>query len=187
MHIDKLVEHWTILGEERDLVVGKRGATRLAFAILLKFSMQYGRFPRGRSERPTRSSKTYQGRWPMESACRAVCARCSPTWMSVWSGRATPHHSRDRRSCSRHGSRHPRRLQHGRGRIPYVTGMWGFDTTTGRFAGPTNQDRTRQALINCEHVLRTGGATREDVVEVHVLLARAGDFEAFDKEYATIE
>ena len=35
MHIDELVEHWTILDEERDLVAGKRGATRLAFAILL--------------------------------------------------------------------------------------------------------------------------------------------------------
>ncbi|HZE34282.1 MAG TPA: DUF4158 domain-containing protein [Actinoallomurus sp.] len=30
----------------------KRGATRLAFAILLKFDTQYGRFPRGRSELP---------------------------------------------------------------------------------------------------------------------------------------
>ena len=52
MHIDELVEHWTILDEERDLIAGKRGATRLAFAILLKFYMQYGRFPRGRSELP---------------------------------------------------------------------------------------------------------------------------------------
>ncbi|TDE57987.1 DUF4158 domain-containing protein [Nonomuraea mesophila] len=50
MHIDELVEHWTILDEERDLIAGKRGATRLAFAILLKFYTQYGRFPRGRSE-----------------------------------------------------------------------------------------------------------------------------------------
>lgn len=50
MHIDELVEHWTILDEERELIAGKRGATRLGFAILLKFYTQYGRFPRGRSE-----------------------------------------------------------------------------------------------------------------------------------------
>ncbi|MGV9310391.1 hypothetical protein ACWDLG_44110 [Nonomuraea sp. NPDC003727] len=37
MHIDELVEHWTILDEERDLIAGKRDATRIGFAILLKF------------------------------------------------------------------------------------------------------------------------------------------------------
>ncbi|MEU8251138.1 hypothetical protein [Nonomuraea sp. NPDC048916] len=46
MHIDELVEHWTILDEERDLIAGKRDATRLGFAILLKFYTQHGRFPR---------------------------------------------------------------------------------------------------------------------------------------------
>lgn len=50
MHIDELVEHWTILDEERNLIAGKRDATRLGFAILLKFYTQHGRFPRGRSE-----------------------------------------------------------------------------------------------------------------------------------------
>ncbi|MEU4508835.1 DUF4158 domain-containing protein [Nonomuraea wenchangensis] len=52
MHINELVEHWTILDEERDLIAGKRDATRLGFAILLKFYTQHGRFPRGRSELP---------------------------------------------------------------------------------------------------------------------------------------
>ncbi|MEZ7124756.1 Tn3 family transposase [Nonomuraea sp. AD125B] len=52
MHIDDLVEHWTILDEERDLIAEKRDATRLGFAILLKFYTQHGRFPRGRSELP---------------------------------------------------------------------------------------------------------------------------------------
>jgi hypothetical protein len=36
MHIDELVEHWTILEEERELISGKRDATRLGFAILLE-------------------------------------------------------------------------------------------------------------------------------------------------------
>jgi hypothetical protein len=32
----ELVEHWTVAGDERDLIPGKRGATRLGFALLLK-------------------------------------------------------------------------------------------------------------------------------------------------------
>ena len=47
-----LVEHWTLLKDEQGLVSGKRGATRLGFAVLLKFYTQYGRFPRGRFELP---------------------------------------------------------------------------------------------------------------------------------------
>ena len=50
IELDELVEHWTLLGDEHDLVAGKRGATRLGFALLLKFYGQRGRFPRGRSE-----------------------------------------------------------------------------------------------------------------------------------------
>jgi len=32
-----LVEHWTLLYDERDTVAGKPGATRLGFVLLLKF------------------------------------------------------------------------------------------------------------------------------------------------------
>jgi TnpA family transposase len=46
-----LVEHWTLLPAETDLLVGKHdGASTLAFALLLKFYGRYGRFPRGRAE-----------------------------------------------------------------------------------------------------------------------------------------
>ncbi|MFE5940830.1 DUF4158 domain-containing protein [Streptomyces sp. NPDC056470] len=48
--LDDLVEQWTLLKDEQALVSGKRGATRLGFAVLLKFYTQYGRFPRGRFE-----------------------------------------------------------------------------------------------------------------------------------------
>src|SRR5690349_21286149 len=37
MDLDELVEHWTLLEDERQLVAGKRGATRLGFALALKF------------------------------------------------------------------------------------------------------------------------------------------------------
>ena len=35
--MDELVEHWTVLAAERDLISAKRGATRLGFALVLKF------------------------------------------------------------------------------------------------------------------------------------------------------
>ena len=50
--LDELVERWTVLADDQDLIAGKRGATRLGFALLLKFFTQYGRFPEGRSELP---------------------------------------------------------------------------------------------------------------------------------------
>ncbi|MFC7388374.1 DUF4158 domain-containing protein [Sphaerisporangium rhizosphaerae] len=47
-----MVEHWTRLRDEQDLLMGKRGVTRLGFALLLKYYTCFGRFPRGRSESP---------------------------------------------------------------------------------------------------------------------------------------
>src|SRR3954454_14447536 len=48
--MDELVERWTVLDDELELVAGKRGATRLGFALLLKYYTWHGRFPRGRAE-----------------------------------------------------------------------------------------------------------------------------------------
>jgi hypothetical protein len=50
MDLDELVDHWTLLKDERELVAGKRGPTRLGFALLLRFYARAGRFPRGRAE-----------------------------------------------------------------------------------------------------------------------------------------
>lgn len=52
MDLDELVEFWTLLDDEQDLVASKRGATRLGFALVLKFYVRHGRFPRGRAELP---------------------------------------------------------------------------------------------------------------------------------------
>ncbi len=48
--VDELIEFWTLLDEDRALLAGKRGATALGFALLLKHYSRHGRFPRGRSE-----------------------------------------------------------------------------------------------------------------------------------------
>jgi len=66
----------------------------------------------------------------------------------------------------------------------YVTGVPGIDPKTKKVAGPTIQDQTRQALINCQHILRAAGATLQDVVDVQVLLARPEDFAGLNEEYA---
>lgn len=47
--VDELIEFWTLLDEDRPLLAGKRGATALGFAVLLKHYTRHGRFPRGRS------------------------------------------------------------------------------------------------------------------------------------------
>jgi hypothetical protein len=48
-HPDGLAQHWTLSDDERALLTHKTGATRLAFAVLLKAFHYDGRFP----ERPT--------------------------------------------------------------------------------------------------------------------------------------
>lgn len=66
----------------------------------------------------------------------------------------------------------------------YVAGIVGVDPRTKQLAGATIQEQTRQALINCENILRAAGARLEHVVDVLVLLARPGDFAGLNEEYA---
>ena len=49
---EELVEHWTLDVEDRALLDNKTGATRLGFAILLKFFRREGRFPQHKNEVP---------------------------------------------------------------------------------------------------------------------------------------
>jgi 2-iminobutanoate/2-iminopropanoate deaminase len=67
----------------------------------------------------------------------------------------------------------------------YVSGLVGIDPTTGDLGGSTIQEQTRQALTNCQAVLKAAGASLEDVVEVGVLLTNPTDFADMNDEYAT--
>jgi 2-iminobutanoate/2-iminopropanoate deaminase len=67
----------------------------------------------------------------------------------------------------------------------YVSGMVGLDVRTGELAGPTIQAQTRQAIANCETILRVAGATLDDVVEVGILLTNPVDFAGMNVEYAS--
>jgi 2-iminobutanoate/2-iminopropanoate deaminase len=66
----------------------------------------------------------------------------------------------------------------------YLSGIAGIDPATNRLSGLTIQEQTRQALINCQNILRAAGAELEHVVEVYVLLAQPADFTGLNEEYA---
>ncbi|OEJ37344.1 hypothetical protein BGK70_03485 [Streptomyces agglomeratus] len=83
MDLDELVEHWTLLKDEQALVSGKRGATRLGFAVLLKFYTQYGRFPRGRAELAGEA---------VEFVARQVQVPASELGFYDWTGRTVEYH-----------------------------------------------------------------------------------------------
>jgi len=47
----------------------------------------------------------------------------------------------------------------------YLSGIIDADPKTGRPAGSTVQEQTRQPLLNCENILKAAGAGRQDVVD----------------------
>ena len=49
---DELIGNWTLAGDELEQLSGRRGATKLGFALLLRFYAVHGRFPAGRSQIP---------------------------------------------------------------------------------------------------------------------------------------
>ncbi|HEY2465923.1 MAG TPA: Rid family hydrolase [Steroidobacteraceae bacterium] len=65
-----------------------------------------------------------------------------------------------------------------------LSGIAGIDPKTNQLAGSTIQEQLRQAMINCENILRAAGADLRHVVDVLVLLARPSDFGALNEEYA---
>ena len=76
------------------------------------------------------------------------------------------------------------------GNTIYVAGTVGVDVATGQLAGPTIQDQTRQSLLNCQTILRAGGAELSDAVMVHTLLMRPKDAddlaEVFDEFFPDV-
>ena len=67
----------------------------------------------------------------------------------------------------------------------YVSGLVGIDPATGKVAGPTIHQQTKQALSNCQAVLAAAEATLDDVVEVGVLLTHPEDFAGMNEVYST--
>jgi TnpA family transposase len=83
LDLDELVEHWTLLDDERELIAGKRGPTRLGFALLLKFYTRVGRFPRGRGEIPGEA---------VEFVARQVGVEPADLGLYEWTGSTIAYH-----------------------------------------------------------------------------------------------
>ena len=66
----------------------------------------------------------------------------------------------------------------------WVSGMTGVDPASGQLAGATIEQQTKQALTNCERIIEAGGGTRDDIVEVGVLLAHPEDFGGLNQAFA---
>lgn len=66
----------------------------------------------------------------------------------------------------------------------YVSGTASIDPKTNQLVGSTIQEQTRQALANCDAILRAAGASLADAVDVLVLLARPSDFGGMNEAYA---
>lgn len=83
LELDELVEHFTLLADEQALLRNKFGATRLGFALLLKFFVRAGRFPSGRSELADEVVEFVAGQ---------VGVRASELGFYDWSGRTIKVH-----------------------------------------------------------------------------------------------
>lgn len=71
-----------------------------------------------------------------------------------------------------------------KGGILQVAGQGPTDPETGRFAGGTVAEQTRQTLLNVQAVLRAAGADFDDVVMMRVYLTDVADFAAMNEVYS---
>jgi Domain of unknown function (DUF4158) len=75
--LDELVDQFTLVEDELELLRNKTGATRLGFGVVLKFLVWKGRFPRGRGEVPDNA---------VEHVARQVGVLSSEIGFYDWSG-----------------------------------------------------------------------------------------------------
>jgi len=68
--------------------------------------------------------------------------------------------------------------------LVFVSGQGPFDPSTGAIVGDTIQEQTRQALRNCEAILRAAGSSMAQVVNATFILRYADDFAGMNEEWA---
>jgi 2-iminobutanoate/2-iminopropanoate deaminase len=72
------------------------------------------------------------------------------------------------------------------GNTVYLSGMVATDPATKKVQAKTVEGQTERAVRNCELVLKAGGASLGDVVQVLVLLKNPQDFDAMNRAYFKI-
>lgn len=83
---DELIGNWTLVGDELAELSGRRGPTKLGFALLLRFYAVHGRFPSGRSEIPDQA---------VAYVARLVDVPASDLALYGWDGRTIKAHRAD--------------------------------------------------------------------------------------------
>jgi len=86
---EELAAQWSLLPTEREFLGNKTGATRLGFAVLLKFFQAGGRFPRHAQEVPERA---------VEYVARQVGVLAAEWLQYEWQGRSIEYHRAQIRS-----------------------------------------------------------------------------------------
>lgn len=71
------------------------------------------------------------------------------------------------------------------GNTLYLAGQIGLDPATRKLVEGGVQAETRRAIENCRAVLEAAGYSLKDVVQVQVLLADIGDYQAMNEVYAS--
>jgi 2-iminobutanoate/2-iminopropanoate deaminase len=67
--------------------------------------------------------------------------------------------------------------------LVFVSGQGPFDPATGAVVGETIQEQTRQALKNCDAILRAAGSSMAKVVNASFILRHAEDFAGMNEEW----
>jgi 2-iminobutanoate/2-iminopropanoate deaminase len=67
--------------------------------------------------------------------------------------------------------------------LVFVAGQGPFDAVTGAVIGETIQEQTRQALKNCDAILRAAGSSMSNVVNATFILRDGADFGGMNEEW----
>jgi 2-iminobutanoate/2-iminopropanoate deaminase len=67
--------------------------------------------------------------------------------------------------------------------LVFVSGQGPFDPATGVVVGETIQEQTRQALKNCDAILRAAGSSMAKVVNATFILRYSEDFAGMNEEW----
>jgi 2-iminobutanoate/2-iminopropanoate deaminase len=67
--------------------------------------------------------------------------------------------------------------------LVFVSGQGPFDAATGAIVGTTIQEQTRQALRNCDAILRAAGSSMAQVVQASFILRDSEDFAGMNEEW----
>jgi 2-iminobutanoate/2-iminopropanoate deaminase len=67
--------------------------------------------------------------------------------------------------------------------LVFVAGQGPFDPATGAIVGETIQEQTRQALRNCDAILRAAGSSMAKVVNATFILRHPEDFAGMNEEW----